>query len=362
MKVLIEKKIISTLLPIKKTGLKVVVFPATVDFSYMKQRPQGLAEAFAKNGYVVLYGTLNKQSDSVEILDEISENLYLLNEIYFSYLAEIFKAEEIIYFCMWPNNIKHVDLVPHEFLIYDVMDELDLLELEPHLRDESHNKLMNLANLVTVSSDKLMDGIPEKFSQKTLLVNNGVSNDFLNLVNQDSIIPFELTQLKQFKVAGYYGAIAEWMDFDLIEFLLDTNPSIYFVLIGPISRAVQKKSNYLIGRYKNIIVLPEKTQADLIPYLKRFDVCMIPFLKNKITDSVSPVKLFEYFSARKPVVTTAINEAYKYEGIYISYGYNDFSDHISSAIRGEDANENLRSIAMQNTWESRVEQIKSFLC
>jgi hypothetical protein len=125
-----KKTIISTLSHIKKAGSRVIVFPATVDFSYMKQRPQGMAEAFANEGFVVIYGTLNKQTDNVKIIKEVSENLYLLNEEYFCYLGEIFRSEEIIYFCMWPNNIKHVEILPHSFLIYDIMDELEILDLD----------------------------------------------------------------------------------------------------------------------------------------------------------------------------------------------------------------------------------------
>ena len=36
---------------------QLIVFPATVDFSFMKQRPQWLAEGLAKQGYVVVYNT-----------------------------------------------------------------------------------------------------------------------------------------------------------------------------------------------------------------------------------------------------------------------------------------------------------------
>ncbi|MBU3612847.1 hypothetical protein, partial [Polynucleobacter sp. MG-27-Goln-C1] len=357
-----RKKIISTISNIKKAGLKVVVFPATVDYSYMMQRPQGMAEAFANAGFMVIYGTLNRQTDNVKILKEVSENFYLLNENYFCYLGEIYKAEEIIYFCMWPNNIKHVDILPHSFLIYDVMDELELLELDPESRQEEHEKLLTAADLVTVSSDNLLKIIPNEFRQKVILVGNGVSSEFISLVQKGSDIPHELQNLEGSTIVGYYGAIAEWMDFELIEFLLQNSPDICFVFIGPISHDVSSKVNFLVNKYKNIVLLPKKNRNELIPYLNRFNVCIIPFVKNKITDSVSPVKLFEYFSAQKPVVSTAINEVYKYKEIFIAQDYNQFLDGVYIAANSKEKNKNLLNEALENTWESKVRQIIKFIC
>jgi glycosyltransferase involved in cell wall biosynthesis len=327
----------------------------------MKQRPQGIAEAFAKSGYVVIYGTLNKQTDSVEMLEEISANVYLLNENYFNYLGEIFGAQEIIYFCMWPNNIKHVNTLPHSFLIYDVMDELELLDLDTKVRERQHEDLLNISDLITVSSDNLLANIPNEYREKVLLVNNGVSSEFINLVQKDSAIPYELKDLQKSTVVGYYGAIAEWMDFDLLEFLLQECQNIFFVIIGPISQNVSSRIEFLINTNKNILVLPEKKHLDLIPYLNRFDVCMIPFVKNKLTDSISPVKLFEYFASEKPVISTAINEVYKYDDIYIANNHEEFSNAIYLAIENKDKRKNQMTTALENTWEFRVKEIEKYI-
>jgi len=83
---------------------KVIIFPATIDFHYMKQRPQQLALAFAAAGYLVIYGTLNHRTDEVKALEKINDHLYLLNDQYFSYLHHVFLPAETSYYCLWPNN------------------------------------------------------------------------------------------------------------------------------------------------------------------------------------------------------------------------------------------------------------------
>lgn len=89
---------------------------------------------------------------------------------------------------------------------------------------------------------------------------------------------------------------------------------------------------------------------------------MIPFIKNRVTDSVSPVKLFEYFSAEKPIISTAINEVYKYESIYIAHNYSEFHDAIYFAIKNKPNRKDTLIKALDNTWECRVKEIEKFIC
>ena len=43
-------------------------------------------------------------------------------------------------------------------------------------------------------------------------------------------------------------------------------------------------------------------------YLYHFDACLIPFKVNSITEATDPVKMYEYLSAGKPVVSVALSE------------------------------------------------------
>ena len=52
---------------------------------------------------------------------------------------------------------------------------------------------------------------------------------------------------------------------------------------------------------------PQPYQA-MPTYLRRFDVCVIPFHSNDLTDCVDPVKLYEYLTWGKPVVAMRIAE------------------------------------------------------
>jgi GT2 family glycosyltransferase len=347
----------------KLTGQKLVIFPATVDFHFMAQRPQHLARAFAEAGYLVIYGTLNHQIDKVDIIEQVSDNLYLLNEHYFAFISHIFKPEECIYYCLWPNNIKHLRHLPYSYLLYDYMDQLSLLDLPADELERDHLAMLNHADIVTVSSEKLMDQLPKKISSKTLLINNAVSKQFIDAVNTHAKAPIELETFGDHPILGYYGAIDEWMDFDLLECLAKEITEARLVLIGPIAESVTQKVEELLQYHSNVVAFPVRKQLELIPFLQKFDICLIPFIKNPVTDAISPVKLFEYFSAGKPVVTTNLAECVKYTLIHVAYDHRQFVELVRNILLENPRNLNVtaQQVALNNTWKHRVQQILSVM-
>jgi len=344
-------------------GRKLIIFPATIDFHYMTQRPQHLARSFSESGYMVIYGTLNHHIDKVDITEQISDSLYLLNEHHFPSLTYVFKSETSIYYCLWPNNAKHLEYLPYSYLLYDYMDELPLLDLPENELERDHLIMLNQANLVTVSADRLMMQLPEHVLPKALLVNNAVSLEFIEKLNADECTSQSLITLGDCSILGYYGAIAEWLDFDLIERLSEELPDVRIVLIGPVSEGVSKRVANLLWSYSNLVVLPACKQLELIPFLRRFDVCLIPFIKNTVTDAVSPVKLFEYFSAGKPVVATHLAECVKYAPVRIAHDHRQFVELVRNILyeASRKLDKTAQQIALNNTWCHRVQQIESIM-
>jgi glycosyltransferase involved in cell wall biosynthesis len=111
-------------------------------------------------------------------------------------------------------------------------------------------------------------------------------------------------------IIGYYGALAKWFHYRLLARVAWQRSDYQFILIGPDYDGSIKTS--LIQEVGNIHWLGPKTYKELPRYLKYFDVATIPFQLNEVTHSTSPLKLFEYMSAGKPVVTTAMHECEKY--------------------------------------------------
>lgn len=341
-------------------GAKLMIFPATVDFHYMEQRPQQLARAFAEAGYLVLYGTLNHKVDRVDITEAIAPNLYLVHEHAFPLLTPVFGKEDCTYYCLWPNNIKHLDYLDCSTVLYDYMDELSLLELPAEVIDAQHRDIMHRADLITVSAEKLLRQLPEQVKSKALLLPNAVADRFIQALQTCDSVPAELNVFgSDVTIIGYYGAVAEWLDFDLLTKFANAMPHVHIVLVGPIMKGAEIFARKLTAGCGNVHILPARSQMELVPFLKRFDICIIPFIKNDVTDAVSPVKLFEYFAADKPVVTTALLECQRYPSVHIAYDATEFIAHIEACMMAQPPS--TQTIAQNNTWRLRIAEIEMTL-
>ena len=94
---------------------------------------------------------------------------------------------------------------------------------------------------------------------------------------------------------------------------------------------------------------------------KAFNIAIIPFYVNKLTNCVSPVKFFEYASMGLPILSTKIREMTKYqcEAVRLIDSNNIIKECDNLLSSDMDLiRKKCNEIAMNNTWEKRVETIE----
>jgi GT2 family glycosyltransferase len=112
----------------------------------------------------------------------------------------------------------------------------------------------------------------------------------------------------------------------------------------------------------NVKLLGQQPYETMPQYLYNFDVCVIPFKINPITEATDPVKLYEYLSGGKPVVSAPLPELAPYhDHLYIAGNAIDFAEKIDRAISEDnpDLAERRKRVAQGHTWESRYKQIET---
>jgi GT2 family glycosyltransferase len=167
-------------------------------------------------------------------------------------------------------------------------------------------------------------------------------------------------------IVGYFGAIASWFDYDLMYRVATSRPQYSFVLIGALGleEAVIGKEITRFRHLPNVFLLGHKDYSELPSYLAHFDVCIIPFVINQLTRAADPVKLYEYLSQGKPVVSTAIPApSDRAELLYITKDAEDFVRNLDRAISEPDGRLKQRriSFASQNTWRARAAALDAAL-
>lgn len=326
-----------------------------VEGGQLFQRPQQLALALARAGALIFYLEQGEDHRS-PVFELVEPGLYLgrvPTEAFWNF------PSFWQYALTW--NLPFLRGFEPPNLIYDYVDELNAFGGDRRILEFDHRNALVQAQLVLATSQKLL-AQARQVRTDALFCPNGV--DYAHFAPCRTLavgtppadwaarVPAEKP------VAGYYGALARWFDYQLLDELAQKRPEITFVLIGSDHDQTLASSGVL--RRPNIVYLGVKPYAALPDYLRFFDAAMIPFKLNDITHATSPLKLFEYMAAGKPVVLTPMEESCRYPGVLVAATADEFSQKLDEAFtlaHSAPYIEKITGQAQQNTWTMRAEQI-----
>lgn len=163
-------------------------------------------------------------------------------------------------------------------------------------------------------------------------------------------------------IIGYLGAIERRIDYDMMKKVMALNKDKSFVFVGPVYDYYIKECDFEAEN----LYLPGAVSYDQMPaVLKGFDVGIIPFKKDDVSNNIFPLKLFEYMGAGKPVISTNFNDDLKnftFDTVAYCETAEDFSVAINEAMKDNpDRLQQRLNIAENNTWEHRIADIKEIL-
>jgi hypothetical protein len=358
-----------------------IVFIPPIKWADLYQRPQQIATQLSRK-FTVFW--IDKPSFYLKALfralflrkmrlaDRINDNLYVfqtftfipfsrlgiikkINEIFWFIQIRLYtvlffrRYEDIAYFVCFSLPLSTL-LFKKGLLIYDRCDRFYEFKGATEKTRLDDVKLIEKASLVINSSETLWKEA-KKHNENSILVRNGVDlanfQDVRNLKKESSR-----------KVIGYIGAVAYWMDFDLLKKLAETYPEYEIHIIGPL---MEKNEVQSFRNIENVKFFGKVPYNELPAKLKEFDIGIVPFKINELTKAVDPVKVYEYMAAGKNIVSTNLPELYRLKDyIYIGENREQFIKFCKEAIENPKVSpEILMKIAMENTWEKRATQIEN---
>ncbi len=112
---------------------------------------------------------------------------------------------------------------------------------------------------------------------------------------------------------GYTGHLYRGRGIEIIASLANELPQFNFHVVGGMNKDIIKwKSIY---KMKNLIFHGFVPHSEINSYIKKFDIVLAPYQNNIYTSKqktdisrwISPMKLFEYMAAGKPIIVSDIN-------------------------------------------------------
>lgn len=354
--------------------MKIVYF-APIAYSDLKQRPQYLIEGLSEKHQIcyieptvrVITSIQHKEDCSAKQKD-ITKNLTVfrcdgklvlpfrwnvydlleLNGLYeYMQLRTLIASADVLFvgYEGWYNVIKWAK---NKKVIYDKMDENSLLSPDWANRtylQRSERKLIERSTLMCVTARTFEEQYKKRLP--TYLIPNAFE------AQNVSYIPY-VENRKDKKVYGYVGLIAEWFDNKAVE-LIAENENNTVVLVGPCRTEKIKKDN--------VIYVGKVEKKEVAAYIKSFDICLYPFKKGKLLDTINPVKIYEYLSFNKPVIAVNNREMEQFQnGLYTYENYDQLQklceDSLTQPFMSQ---KEYETFIEKNSWDDRIEKLNKIL-
>jgi GT2 family glycosyltransferase/glycosyltransferase involved in cell wall biosynthesis len=362
-------------------GVHDYIFFSIIDWSFRIQRPQHLARGLAAMGGRIFYLSITFQPIQAEArrfairsnpapgvfevalcchppapsiyagFDDAQQVVQLATAL--AELAADLNFKSPIGIMQFPSWLPVAASIPGMTLVFDCLDHLaGFSDVAPRVV-ELEKALIQQADCVIVTSDYLERLVSRERSCE--IVRNGADVAYFSRAPQAVYEPTSRP------VIGYYGAIADWFDIDLVVACARRHPKWRFVLIGEVNGCDIKAAAEL----PNVELLGEQPYEKLTFYLYAFDVCIIPFKRVDLIKATNPVKAYEYLCAGKPLVATDLPELRLLPSgmVEIAHTAKEFEAKIARCLARPDPGQARRrqAWAARNSWVSRVRKFAGYV-
>jgi len=358
-----------------------IIIWGIIDWRFRIQRPQHLAQGLAEKGYRVFYistAFVNTSRPGFELESMDDAGLLYNVRLHLKGRPAVYAAparpdelrrlkENVAKLLEWTNSQGIVSLVQHPYwhtlsrklpnsrFIYDCMDHHDGFGNTGEGIAALESSLLKEADAVITTSQWLYD-VATAHNRCVSIIRNAADADF-----------FSTTPKTKFsdplgrRVIGYYGAIAGWMDIDLLKKVALHFSDCLLLLVG----ADEVGAHQQLSGLQNVRFTGEVNYKQLPYYLYGMDVCLLPFRVTPLTLATNPVKVYEYLAAGKPVVSIELPELKQFEGhVAVAATHDVFLTKISTALSDPCNNDLIaarQAFASRNSWSNRVAQLDALI-
>jgi glycosyltransferase involved in cell wall biosynthesis len=276
----------------------------------------------------------------------------------FSRLIDALDFNAYILWVGTPTAAFALDLFNPTGIIYNPVDkysEFSFVDREKILAYE--RDIASRADAIICTADAIRDSLIP-YNQKTFTVTHGVNvKHFRSALGREDI-PADIKNIKR-PIIGFFGGLNDWVNVDLLRRVAGRFTDASIVLIGRVWADLSE-----LARMPNVHILGYKQFDSLPAYVKHFDVCMIPYIINERLLAVDPIKLREYLSLGKPVVSVNLPEVRKLEKlVYVAESDAEFVSHVEKALDENDPTLTAKRVqaARESDWSIKIDEISGIV-
>ncbi|ABK45800.1 glycosyl transferase, group 1 [Magnetococcus marinus MC-1] len=280
------------------------------------------------------------------------------------------QADRQILFLFHPRFWPYVERLQPRYVVYHIYDVFSVMDNWSPQMDHYQQQLVERADLITTSSQGMLEQLPTPGPQKAKLLNNGA--DPRPFIEADGCpCPADLAMIPGPRI-GYVGTVNAKLDLEMILYVASRHPHWHWVFIGPVmlegEQAKQAKALWQqCCALDNVHLLGAKPRQAVPAYVQHMDVNTICY-RIRPDDWVIhgyPVKLHEYLATGKPVVAaaqSAVKDQFSHVAA-IAQHPQQWADALQAALTngGVGTPQTRRQVALLNTWDQRTSTLENWL-
>ena len=324
--------------------IPIIIYPPTIDWDYLHQRPQQLFRVLSRQGYICVFCNPNLHGRRPNGIQSVSDTLILANGVDFpttvAWVRSAYPQSPVVAYFTYPPHVFLIRSIKPDLILFDSVDEPteEFASWEPHYREA-----VQFADVVTASAKTLVNRARPYAREDIHYLPNGCDYEHFQLAQKRQRVdchPFTGER----PIIGYIGALAPWLNRPLINLMARSLPDYEFVFIGPM--LLQNSISFTSA---NVHYLGHKNYADLPRYLSNFSHCLIPFSISEMTKGADPIKFWEYLASGIPILSTPLPELPA--GYFTAIREDMFPGFLPSS--DESGRSDRIALAKSNSWTER---------
>lgn len=248
--------------------------------------------------------------------------------------------------------------IPHSLVVYDITDDwvhaASLPEREAREIRDNDRRLTAAADIVfTVSHDLFKK--KKAAHTNVIYMPNGVRPHMYEI--DTAPMPAELESVKR-PIAGYTGSLhTDRIDPDLIDYI-SRNSNFSQVFVGP--DLLDAATRQRLDAMERVFLVPQQPLDRLPHFTCHFDICHIPHVQNDFTNSLDPIKAYEYLATGRPIVSVALRGlSHLADFMDMADDYESYVDALNRNMSGTQKStpDQRRAEARTHSWSARADSI-----
>jgi glycosyltransferase involved in cell wall biosynthesis len=252
-----------------------------------------------------------------------------------------------------------IDALEPSLVVYHCVDDI---AAQPGIDAASfraaEQRFAKRADLVLASAPILAERL-RKIADNVLYTPNVADVDLFAQALDPGPLDPALAELVRPRIVFTGAVVTTKLDMGLLVALARSRPEWSFALVGPVGPGDPHTDVSALAAEPNVYLLGARRYEQLPSVLRAADAGLIPYARNELTNSIFPMKVYEYLAAGLPVVATPLPSLAGVKAVATAAGAEGMARLLDEQLahdgprhRAERSRE-----AQAHSWEERLREI-----